>query len=189
MPARSSSRRARTARSRPAAAPRAPREALGFYGYRVRDVMTRPVVTIGSRATLAEAATRMTRGRISGAPVLSPSGRLVGVISHQDILRVLSEKAGFRWPAGVLELLLGRPTPGRTDLASQGRHLLETVRVSEVMSRPAKSVGPEVSLDDAVRILVANRINRLPVVDRGRLLGIVTRTDLLSGLTTSSGPS
>jgi CBS domain-containing protein len=164
---------------------RTPREALGFYGYRVRDVMTRPVASIPPSASLSEAATRMSRRGISGLPVITDGGRLVGVLSQKDILRVLSERAGLRLPGSVLDLVLARSAAGRSDLAERCRNVLDDTTVRDAMSRPARTVGPDVLLDDAVRLLVAGKINRLPVVTGGRVVGIVTRTDLLSGLTVS----
>jgi len=165
---------------------RTPREALGFYGYRVRDVMTRPVVSIPPNASLAEAATKMSRRGISGLPVQTAGGRLVGVLSQKDILRILSARAGLRLPGSVLDLVLARSAAGRSDIAERCRAVLDATVVRDAMSRPARTVGPEVLLDDAVRLLVQGRINRLPVVSKGRVVGIVTRTDLLSGLTTPS---
>jgi CBS domain-containing protein len=161
---------------------RTPREALGFYGYRVKDVMTRPVVGVDADASLAEAAARMSRKGISGLPVLAKGGRLVGVLSQKDLLRVLSERAGLRVPGGILDLVLSPGSEARPDLAERCRRVLDATRVRAVMSRPARSIGPEVLLDDAVRLLVAQKINRLPVVSGRRVVGIVTRTDLLGGL-------
>jgi CBS domain-containing protein len=166
-------------------ATRTPREALGFYGYRVRDVMTRPVVAVAPTASLADAATRMSRRGISGLPVISGAGRLLGVVSQKDILRLLGARAGLRLPGSVFELVLASSAAGRSGLAEKCRAVLDAVPVREAMSRPARTVAPDVLLDDAVRLLVAAKINRLPVVANGRVVGIVTRTDLLSGLTTA----
>lgn len=165
---------------------RTPREALGFYGYRVRDVMTRPVASIPPGLSLAEAATRMSRRGISGLPVITEGGRLVGVVSQKDILRVLASRAGLRLPGSVLDLVLARSAAGRSDLAERCRSVLDSTAVRDAMSKPARTVGPDVLLDDAVRLLVAGKINRLPVVSKGKVVGIVTRTDLLSGLTSSA---
>ena len=175
------------ARSRVGRAPsHTPREALGFYGYRVRDVMTRPVVSVPPTASLAEAATRMSRRGISGLPVITGGGRLVGVVSQKDILRVLAARAGLKLPGSVLDLVLARSAAGRSDLAERCRAVLDATKTRDAMSHPARSVAPDELLDDAVRLLVSGKINRLPVVARGKVVGIVTRTDLLSGLTTSA---
>lgn len=165
-----------------------PRGALGFYGYRVRDVMTRPVITTTPGASLADAASRMSRKSISGLPVLGPSGRLVGVISQKDLLRLLTDRAGLRVPGSVLDLVLAPSRAGRSGLAEACNQLLEDGRVRDIMSRPARWIAPEASLDDAVRVMVAGRINRLPVLSDGRLVGIVTRSDLLSGISSTASP-
>ncbi|HEY6238674.1 MAG TPA: CBS domain-containing protein [Thermoplasmata archaeon] len=165
-----------------------PRDALGFYGYRVRDVMTRPVVSVESTASLTDAASRMSRRRISGLPVVGPGGRLLGVVSQKDILRILVDRAGLRLPGSVFDLVLARSAAGRSDLAEACRRELDRSRVRDAMSHPAISVDPDASLDDAVKTMVQAKINRLPVVARGKMIGIVTRTDLLSGLSTG-GPT
>ena len=179
------SRRTASARRPRRTAVRSAPEALGFYGYRVRDVMTRPVISVAPSASLADAASRMSRRGISGLPVVSTAGRLVGVVSQKDILRLLGARAGLRLPGSVFDLLLPASVAGRSGLAERCRSVLDAVAVREAMSRPARTVGPEVLLDDAVRLLVAAKINRLPVVHQGKVVGIVTRTDLLSGLTTA----
>ena len=149
--------------------------------------MTRPVVRVAPGATLAQAALRMSRKRVSGLAVVAPSGSVVGVLSQKDILRVLSEKAGLRVPGGIFDLILHRTEAGRADLARACRRELARNTVRDAMSHPAVTIAPDATLDDAVKLLVASKINRLPVVRGTRLVGIVTRTDLLGGLTTSSG--
>lgn len=175
----STSTRAPTRRRR---AESVPPETLGFYGYRVADVMTRPVVTVAPDATLTEAASRMSTRGISGLPVVGPGGRVLGVLSQQDILRRLTKSAGLRVPGGIFDLLLRDSRARRSDLAESCRKVLDSARVRDAMSRPAVVVEPTASLDDAVQRLVASKVNRLPVVRKGRLVGIVTRTDLLGGL-------
>ena len=179
-------RRKPAARTAPDASGRVPRDALGFYGYRVRDVMTRPVVAVEATASLTEAASRMSRRGISGLPVLGPGGRLIGVVSQKDILRILGDRAGLRLPGSVFDLVLARSAAGRSDLAEACRRELDRSKVRDAMSHPALCVEPEASLDDAVKTMVQAKINRLPVVARGKMVGIVTRSDLLSGLSTGS---
>lgn len=155
---------------------------LGFYGFTVRDVMTRKVVTATPTSTLAEAAATLSRRGVSGLPVVAEGGRLVGVLSQKDIIRALHEKAGLSLPGGVFDLLLDVAAAGETGLLDRCRAVLERTVVRGVMSRPAVSVAPSTTLDDAVQRMVSSKINRLPVVDRGRLIGIVTRHDLLTGI-------
>ncbi len=175
---------ARTARPTARREPPPPRrEGLGFYAYTVRDVMTRKVVAVAPDASLATAAGLMSRYRVSGLPVVGPSRRVLGVISQKDIIRVLHDGTGLRLPGSVFDLILSSGRDAPAGIAGEGRRLLERLRVRSAMRRPAITVSPDASLDEAVRALIAGRINRLPVVEGGYVVGIVTRHDLLTGLT------
>ena len=158
-------------------------EGLGFYSYRVRDVMTRKVVSVAPGATLAIAAGIMSRRSVSGLPVVDAKGRVVGVLSQKDILRLLHDTSGLRLPRSVFDLILSVGRGHGSGVPEISRRVLESAKVRSSMTRPAIYIGPGASLDDAVRTLISRRINRLPVVADGALVGIVTRHDLLSGLT------
>jgi CBS domain-containing protein len=158
-------------------------EGLGFYSYKVRDVMIRRVATIAPGDSLAAAARLMSRRAVSGLPVVSPAGKVLGVLSEKDLLRKLPGASGHPLPRGLFDLVVSRVAgpPGSTPGA--GLRFLETTNVRSTMTMPAIVIAPGASLDEAVRSLLGHQINRLPVVDRGKLVGIVTRHDLLSGLT------
>jgi len=177
-------RRTPPAAAGPSTPVRAPK-ALGFYGFTVRDVMTRSVVTVGANEPLETAGRRMVEARVSGLPVTGADGALVGVISQKDIFRRLTEDVGLTLPRGLFDLLLPSPRDGRTDTAEACRRVLRGVSVRRAMTKPAVTIPPTTTLDDAVGILLTRRINRLPVVDGGRLVGIVTRHDLLTGVGTA----
>jgi CBS domain-containing protein len=184
--------RTRTPRGRrPARVRRAPpssRETdrtLGFYAFHVRDVMTRRVITVRDSESLEAAARQMAGARVSGLPVLGRGGRLVGVISQKDIVRCLNERAGLSVPRGLFDLLLQEPAGTTSEIAAASRQVLERARVREAMSRPPISVGDATALDEAIGLLISNKINRLPVVRSGRVVGIVTRHDLLAGVSGS----
>jgi CBS domain-containing protein len=144
----------------------------------VRDVMTTKVVTVDAGATLAEAAEILTRNRISGMPVVA-NGLLVGVLSEGDLLRYIRREVPVweRYMAAEMFLYL----PSEPDLANRLREL-RGHRVSTVMSRPAVTVGADEALDEAAALLLRRRIKRVPVVEDGRLVGIVTRLDLVRAL-------
>ncbi|HYK93284.1 MAG TPA: CBS domain-containing protein [Thermoplasmata archaeon] len=158
---------------------------LGFYAFHVRDVMTRKVVTVGEADSLEEAARRMVIARVSGLPVLSRAGRLVGVVSQKDIVRLLNARAGLTVPRGLFDLLLDNRTGETSEIAAAARRVLEEARVRDAMSRPAISVRADTPLDEAIGLLISNKINRLPVVTQGAVVGIVTRHDLLAGVSES----
>ncbi len=142
--------------------------------------MTRRVVTIDREATLAEAARRMAEHRVSGLPVVEKDGHLVGVLSQKDVIRVLHEEAGLSLPGGVFNLVLAGPSEAVPALASRCREVLERTRVRSVMTPRPIAIELDTSVDEAIRMLIGNKINRLPVVDGGRVVGIVTRNDLLT---------
>ncbi len=154
---------------------------LGFYGYSIADVMTRPAISIRPEASLETAASMMSTHGISGLPVVDARGRLVGVLSQKDVVRVLHERAKLSLPGGLFDLILDSTKARRARLPEVCREVLQTTRVREAMSSRPITVDSTASLDEAIRSLVDHGINRLPVLKDGALVGIVTRHDLLAG--------
>ena len=151
---------------------------------KVRDVMNVKPVTIQADEPVSEAANVLRDSKISGMPVLDGE-KLVGVISESDLLRLLSidEDEGSLWLPSPFEVF---EVPFR-DLVKweQMRKISEDIpnkKVSDVMSRNLHEVGPEDTVEEAASIMTRHRINRLPVVIDGRMVGIVTRGDIISGL-------
>jgi CBS domain-containing protein len=149
----------------------------------VRDVMNSKPVTCQTEDTVSEAAREMKRKKISGMPVLD-GDRLVGVISESDVLRLLSGKEeGQLWLPSPLEIL---EVPFRDLLIWEKLHAsvedISKKKVSEVMHRDVRTIGPVDSVEEAASIMTRHRINRLPVVENGKLVGIVTRGDIITGL-------
>jgi CBS domain-containing protein len=149
----------------------------------VRDVMNSKPVTCQTEDTVSEAAREMKREKISGMPVLD-GDRLVGVISESDVLRLLSGKEeGQLWLPSPLEIL---EVPFRDLLIWEKLHAsvedISKKKVSEVMHRDVRTIGPADSVEAAASIMTRHRINRLPVVENGKLVGIVTRGDIITGL-------
>lgn len=143
--------------------------------------MSRPVITVRPEASLEVAASLMSTHGVSGLPVVDRQPRLVGVLSQKDVVRVLHEKAGLSLPGGVFDLILDATKARRSDLPHECRAILETTRVRSAMSARPITVDVNASLDDAIRLLMEHKINRLPVMEHGTLVGIVSRHDLLSG--------
>jgi CBS-domain-containing membrane protein len=136
---------------------------------RVRDVMTRDVVTVDEHTPCKEITQLLADCRISAVPVLDSDGRVVGVVSEADLL--LKEE----YPEGppTSWLLEGRR---RRELRAKAAG----VTAVELMTAPAITVGPDASLAEAARLLHRHQIKRLPVLDpAGPLLGVVGRADLL----------
>jgi CBS domain-containing protein len=148
------------------------------YGSRamnVGDVMTRRVLSVGPEDTIASAVHLMLKAGISGLPVIDAGGKLVGVVTEGDFLRRAetgTERRRPRW----LEFLVG---PGRLAGEYARTHAR---KVSEVMTAELVTVGVDTPLDEAVRLMERHRIKRLPVLKGERVVGMLTRADLLRAL-------
>lgn len=138
---------------------------------KIRDVMTDAVATVSPEATLHEVAQVLTDRRVSGLPVVTDDGTCIGVISEADlVLKQAGQSTSRRRP---LDWILGEsPDP------EQQRRRAATI-AREAMSSPVVTVEADRPLRDAADRMVASHVNRLPVVDNGRLVGIVTRADLV----------
>jgi CBS domain-containing protein len=149
----------------------------------VRDVMNSKPVTCQNEDTVSKAAREMKRKKISGMPVLD-GDRLVGVVSESDVLRLLSGKEeGQLWLPSPLEIF---EVPFRDLLKWEKLHSsvedISNKKVSEVMHRDVRTIGPTDSIEEAASIMTRHRINRLPVIENDKLVGIVTRGDIITGL-------
>jgi CBS domain-containing protein len=139
------------------------------------DVMTKNVVTVTRAAPIREAIQLMLDNKISGLPVVDSAGRVEGILTEGDLLRrseIGTEKPHWPW----LDFLLG-----------PGRRAIEYVRThgricGDLMSREVVSVAPDVPLAEVVQLMERRRIKRVPVIEKDRLCGIVSRPDLLTAL-------
>lgn len=155
----------------------------------VRNAMTRLVQTITPSDSLEKAMNVLKRYGISGLPVVDSRQRVVGVLSEKDIARNLSEALGES-STSILELVLHTSTPkvrkskppSLADPEAKDiiRSTLKSVVVGDAMCEDPVVIGPGASLDSAARIMTEHHINRLPVVDGDRLVGIITRHDVLA---------
>jgi CBS domain-containing protein len=137
----------------------------------VKDVMTRDVVSLRETASYKDIIIVMRMGRVSACPVLDPAGHLLGVVSEADLLPREAGPEPFTGSAGSM-LATGRA--GERAKASG-------LTAGELMSRSVMTIGPDASVAEAARVMYDRRVKRLPVVDdNGRLVGIVSRVDVLS---------
>jgi CBS-domain-containing membrane protein len=141
----------------------------------VRDVMTRNVISVATGETILKAARIMLQNEISGLPVVDAAGNLVGIVTEGDFLR-RSEIGTQRRRPKWLEFLVG---PGR--LANEFVHATGR-KVDDVMSSAPCTVTEDDSLESVVDLMERRRIKRLPVLRDGKLIGIVSRANLLHAL-------
>jgi CBS domain-containing protein len=141
---------------------------------KVRDLMTSEVVAVTPDTTLRDAASVLVERRISGVPVVDDANSVVGVLSEADIL----VKAGGAAARNRLLGWLFEP-----DVAVEDKIRAETV--AEAMSAPALTIASHRPVHEAAKLMISESVNRLPVVDDGRLVGIVTRADVVRAFTRS----
>ncbi len=140
---------------------------------RVRDVMTTSVISVTPDRPLREVAQLLTERKVSGLPVVGKDGWVLGVVSEADFL---AHRPAPEARVGVLGRLLGR---GTTSAKAEAR------TAGEAMTAPAITIAPEAPVREAADTMVRRKVNRLPVVEDGRLVGIVTRADLVRVFTRS----
>jgi nucleotide-binding universal stress UspA family protein/predicted transcriptional regulator len=135
----------------------------------VSDVMTRDVMTLQEDEPLVVALRKLVRRRASGAPVLAADGRLVGVISQRDIM-------------GWYERTVEELTKQSVTATDAYLRRLDAEQVRGVMTPSPIAIPESASLDAALALLHQRGIHRLPVVDGGRVVGILTGSDVLLAL-------
>ncbi|HET6962752.1 MAG TPA: CBS domain-containing protein [Terriglobia bacterium] len=114
------------------------------------QIMQKPVLATTMRASARDVAAQLVRNEFSGMPVAERDGTLMGVVTEADILRVLGE--------------------GKA---------LETLTAADIMTEKPATVDLEAPITEVIQILQEHRILRVPVTERGRLVGIISRSDII----------
>ncbi len=139
------------------------------------DLMTREIVTACPAMPLADAVRLMLEHHVSGLPVVDETGRLVGLLTEGDLLhRVETGTDAIRF--GWLYALIAQGRLAEHYVHTHGR------RVQDAMTHDVLTVQEAAPLDDVIRIMEARHVRRVPVVEDGRLVGIISRSDLLRAL-------
>ncbi|RZF28984.1 CBS domain-containing protein [Paraburkholderia sp. UYCP14C] len=140
------------------------------------DIMTTPVVSIAPDSSVYDAAKLLTEHRISGMPVIDDNGDVIGVVSEGDLLRRVETGTETQRRSWLAEFM----APTR-ELAAE--YLKEySIQVRDVMSAPAFTVDHAAPLTEVAELLGRKHIKRLPVLRDGKLVGIVSRSNLVRAL-------
>ncbi|HEY7588910.1 MAG TPA: CBS domain-containing protein [Thermoplasmata archaeon] len=149
----------------------------------VRDVMAKEPVTLKPTATLREAAITLADESVGGCPVVDETGRLIGMLSEVDILEALKtqhkELRMLMPPEITFGISFVEIIKEREAIAAFKD--VENRLVQDAMTKEIHAVGPGDNVERAIRLMVQHKIHRIPVVDGDRLVGIVTRGDVLRG--------
>jgi CBS domain-containing protein len=117
----------------------------------LRDIMVCPVLTTKKNAKVSEAASTMCANNLGSLVVVDDNEKLVGMVTERDMLR---------------KIIMTSKNPKQTD-------------VSQIMSSPLVACNPKMDVEDAAKFMLQKDIKRLPVVEEGKLIGIVTFTDIM----------
>jgi CBS domain-containing protein len=137
--------------------------------------MTRKVISVGTATSIVEAANVMLENHVSGLPVIDEAGRLVGIVSQGDFIRraeIGTQRKRGRW----LKFLLGPGKAASDFVHERGR------KVEEIMTPEPLTVTEDATLEDIVELMERYNVKRLPVVRGDKLVGIVTRSNLLQAV-------
>ena len=121
----------------------------------VKEFMTKDVLTLHLDPPILRAVRMLRQANVTGAPVLDEHGRLVGILTEKDCMRVVLDSAYHGMPGGFVE---------------------------DYMSSNPESVSPDETLIQLAQLFINGRFHRFPVVDNGRLIGIISRRDVMRAI-------
>jgi CBS domain-containing protein len=147
-----------------------------------RDIMTAKVITITEDASVSDVANLLLEHRISALPVIDAAGKLLGIVSEGDLMHRAEAGTGRRrsWWLSLF-----------TDAnASAAQFVKEHSRqVADIMTRNVVTANPDTPIAEIAELLESKRIKRVPIVADGKLVGIVSRANLIRALTSSPKPA
>jgi CBS-domain-containing membrane protein len=139
------------------------------------SIMVSDVITVKPDDTVQDVAGILLVNRISAVPVVDDSGKIVGIVSEGDLLRRSENRTEHERP-WWLKLLMGRELLAAEFIKEYGR------KVADVMTREVISAVPDTPVADIATLLERHRIKRVPIVQNGKIVGIVSRANLIQGL-------
>lgn len=156
----------------------------------VQDAMQKDVITIRRVDKIEEAAKILREKKISGAPVVDEDNKMIGIVSEGDIMRLLefhSPNLNLILPSPLDLIELPIRMKSEYDEISAGLKKASLVLTQEIMTKKVVTISPEKSISDAAELMDSRKVKRLPVVDeKGDLVGIITRGDIIGALVKSN---
>jgi len=157
---------------------------------KVKEVMTKDVVTLNQFDSLREAAEALAKHGISGAPVIGADGELIGILTEADILRAVggsADRVKMVYPSLHTMGVFFEMSRGEIEILKAFEEQANSV-VGDAMTKKVITCGPEDDLNEVARQLYMKGINRVPVVDAdGHVVGIVTRGDIVRAFCVQGG--
>jgi len=155
---------------------------------KIKDVMNTDVIVCAPDDTLGNLADMFKKNHISGIPVVD-KGKVVGLVSETDLIKLFKtpEFSNDLWlpsPFEIIEI----PIRNLVKL-EETKKFFENMKlrpVKSIMTKTVHAISPDEDLEDASSMMVKYDVNRLPVLDNGKLVGIVARSDIIKGLSESA---
>ena len=143
-----------------------------------RDIMTKKVITVSPQTTVLDLARLLAEHKINGAPVVDKGGRLLGVVTQNDLI---DQAKKFELPHVVTILdahfYLERPSTSKKNLEKMVGNL-----VSDVMTAPPVTISADLALDEIASIMARRNVHTLPVLEDDTIIGIIGKIDIIRAL-------
>ncbi len=155
---------------------------------KIKDVMNKDVIVCAPDDTLSHLADLFKKNHISGIPVVD-KGKVVGLVSETDLIKLfkIPEFSNDLWLPSPFEII---EIPIRNLMKlEETKKVLENMKlrpVKDIMTNNVHAISPDDDLEDASTMMVKYDVNRLPVIENGKLVGIVARSDIIKGLSGSA---
>lgn len=146
----------------------------------VAEIMDADPVTVGLDATLEEVVRKLQEHEVNGLPVVNAGGRCVGMITEADL--VIGDEEGDLHVPHYIELFGGLIFLEGMKHFEERLKKATAARAEDLMTEDPVTIEPEATAKEAAHLISAKHYNRLPVVEHGRLVGLVTRVDVLQSL-------
>lgn len=153
---------------------------------KIQDAMEKEVIKFQVDDRIVDVAKSLRENKISGAPVVSKDGKLVGIISEGDIMRLLevhSPHINLILPAPLDLIELPVRMKYELDEIAEDMNKAASLLIGEIMTKKLVTISPDKDIADAAQLMDTHNIKRLPVVDdNGKMVGIVTRGDIIGAM-------
>ncbi|GAB4482270.1 MAG: CBS domain-containing protein [Thermodesulfovibrionales bacterium] len=144
---------------------------------KAQDIMTTQVTTVSPETTIEELGRLLIEKGISGAPVIDSEGRLFGIVTENDLIR---QNSRLHIPTVVRLFDAFIPIGGSGRVEEEIRRMSAST-VAEICTRKVITVAPGAPLDEVATTMSESRVHLLPVLDQGRLVGIIGKMDVIKG--------
>lgn len=143
-----------------------------------RDIMTTEILSVRKETPVAELASLLTTHNISGAPVLDEDDRVVGVVTESDLIDQ-SKKLHIPTVITILDSVFYLENPDKMEAEMKK---MAATTVAEICSSSPKTILPDTGIDEIATIMAEENIHTLPVLDNGKLAGIIGKKDIIKTL-------